>query len=121
MKRHKHRHGYGYGYGHGHRRLRPDSPLPSRRHSARALKTRHKPWGFCPHAARLLMIGQPLILLGLCDFAARLYHGAQMGEVGTMLRIEDAGSSIGAAMAILWGAALWLDYMERTMKREKTE
>ena len=96
-------------------------PLPSRRRTVRGPKNRHNPWGFCPHAARLLMIGQPLILLGLCDFAARLYHGAQMGEVGTMLRIEDAGGSIGAAMAILWGAALWLDYMERTAKRDKTE
>jgi hypothetical protein len=93
-------------------------PLPSRR-TLRDSKPRRKPWGLCPHAARLLLVGQPLILLGLCDFAARLYHGAQIGEVGTMLRIEDAGSSIGAAMALLWGAALWLDYMEREQNMKK--
>ncbi len=111
MKRHKHR----------HLRRQSDSPPPSRRRSVRGSKARHKPWGFCPHAARLLLVGQPLILLGLCDFAARLYHGAQMGEVGTMLNIQDAGGSIGAAMAILWGAALWLDYMEREQNMRKTE
>ena len=88
-------------------------PLPSRRQMRDSDRSKRR-WGFCPHAARLLLIGQPLILLGLCDFAARLYHGARIGEVGTMLRIEDAGSSIGAAIALLWGAALWLDYMERT-------
>ena len=93
-------------------------PLPSRR-TLRDSKPRRKPWGLCPHAARLLLGAQPLILLGLCDFAARLYHGAQIGEVGTMLRIEDAGSSIGAAMALLWGAALWLDYMEREQNMKK--
>lgn len=92
------------------------SPLPSRR-TLRDSKNRQSPWGFCPHAARLLLVGQPLILLALCDFAARLCHGARIGEVGTMLRIEDAGSSIGAAIALLWGAALWLDYMERTAQR----
>ena len=93
-------------------------PLPSSRHALRDPKSRRVPWGFCPHAARLLLIGQPLILLALCDFAARLYHGAQLGEVGTMLQIEDAGGSIGAAMAILWGAALWLDYMERSTREQ---
>lgn len=91
-------------------------PLPSRR-ATRDSKPRHKPFGFSPHAARLLLVGQPLILLALCDFAARLYHGTQLGEIGTMLRLEDAGRHIGAAMALLWGAALWLDYMERTTER----
>ena len=95
-------------------KLRHFCPPPSRCRSMRDSKiSPKKPWGFCPHAARLLLVGQPLILLGLCDFAARLYRGAQIGEVGTMLRLEDAGSSIGAAIALLWGAALWLDYMER--------
>lgn len=68
-------------------------------------------WGPRPWAARLLLTGYILILLSLCDFAARLYAGTSWEA---LLYIETYMGSVSAATVILWAAALGLDWLERT-------
>ncbi len=76
-------------------------------------------WGFCPASARLLILGEILILLAICDFAARLYTYETAGAVGSILLMSDIGGSLSASAVILWAAGLGLDYLERTCpKRE---
>lgn len=63
-----------------------------------------------PHAIRLLLIGYILILLSLCDFAARLSTG---GAVEPILYIEPYMGSVSSATILLWSAAIGLDWLER--------
>ena len=72
-----------------------------------------KRYGFSYLSSRLCLIGLPIILLGLCDVAARLHDGVMAGEVGIMLHLSYDLECITAGLAILVGGALLLDYMER--------
>ena len=65
---------------------------------------------FKPHALGLLWAGHTLILLALCDFAARLHAGISAAHV---LYIEDFMRSVSVASVLLWGAGLGLEYWER--------
>ncbi len=70
--------------------------------------------GLCSAAARLVIIGEILMLLAVCDFAARLNVAALAGATGALLRLSDFGSSLSASAVLLWAMALGLDYWERT-------
>lgn len=65
---------------------------------------------FKPHAYRLLLGGHILILLALCDFAARLHAGV---VIEPRLYIGEFMRSVAAAFVLLWGAGLGLDFWER--------
>ena len=80
-------------------------PFPRQSPPSRSL-----PRGFCPHAARLLILGHILILVALGEFASRL-HG---GSLEAWLYIEDFFTSAVGGWVILWGAGILLDYLERT-------
>ncbi len=67
-----------------------------------------------PHAFRLLLVGHILILLSLCDFAARLSAG---GSVEVFLYIGEYMHSVAAAWVMLWGAGLGLDLWERGVEK----
>ena len=62
---------------------------------------------------RLLLAGHILILLALCDFAARLHAG---GEVEHVLYIADFIRSVAISYVLLWGAGLGLDYWGKASK-----
>lgn len=55
----------------------------------------------------LLLFGHVIILLALCDFAARLHGGI---GVEPRLYIGEFMRSVSLAYAILWGAGLGMDY-----------
>ncbi len=76
-------------------------------------------WGLCPFAARLLIAGEILILLALCDFAARLNVADLSGSAGAIHRLSDIGGSLSASIVILVAATLGLDYMERQHQQRK--
>ena len=65
--------------------------------------------GFTPYASRLLIAGHILILVALCDFAARLHAG----NPDAILYIEDFASSVSLGGIILWGFGILLDSLER--------
>ncbi len=71
------------------------------------------PCGLYPSAVRLLILGEILILLALCDFAARLNVASLAGSAGALHRLSDIGSSLSASLVILVASVLGLDYMER--------
>ena len=56
---------------------------------------------------RLLLTGHILILLALCDFAARLHAGC---AVEPLLYLNEFIRSVSVAYVLLWGAGLGLDY-----------
>lgn len=58
-------------------------------------------------AMRLLIAGHILIVLALCDFAARLHGGT---SVETLLYIDEFIRSVALSFVLLWGAGLGLDY-----------
>ncbi len=70
-------------------------------------------WGLYPVAARLVIIGQILMLLAICDFAARLNMAELAGAQGALLRLSDIGGTLSASASLLWASALGLDYWER--------
>ncbi len=72
------------------------------------------PIGLSPLSARLLIIGEMLMLAALFDFAARLNMASLAGSAGAILRMSDIGGSLSASAVILWASALGLDYLERT-------
>ncbi len=78
-----------------------------------------KRWGLCPAAARLILIGEILLLLAICDFAARLDAAALAGSTGAIHRLSDFGGSVSASAVILWAFGLGLDYLERTLPPRK--
>ena len=67
-------------------------------------------------ASKLCLIGLPLLLVGLCDTAARLHTQMQAGATGIMLRLGYDFECIVAGFAVLVGGVLLLDYMERKGK-----
>ncbi len=69
--------------------------------------------GLSTMAARLCIFGEILILLALCDFAARLNVAELAGSTGAILRLSDIGSTLSASFVLLCFATLGLDYMER--------
>ncbi len=83
------------------------------RHTPR--RRRAHPIGPMPAAARLIMIGEWLILLATCDFAARLLSAEAAGEVGAIYRLSDFGGAVSATAVIIVAAAVALDYWERTL------
>ncbi len=70
-------------------------------------------YGLMPIASRLLIAGEILILLALCDFAARLDAAVLAGSQGALLRLSDIGGAVSSAGVILVGSVLFLDYEER--------
>ena len=60
-------------------------------------------------ALRFLQAGHGVILLALCDFAARL-HG---GEPEALLYIGEFIRSASVAFVLLWGAGLGLDLWDK--------
>ena len=59
---------------------------------------------------RFLMVGHTLILLALCDFAARLHAGV---TIEPLLYTEEFLRSVAVSFPLLWGAGLGLDYWEK--------
>ncbi len=92
----------------GYIRHRSVRPRPSRSHR-----------GFSPVSSRLLIGGHILLLAALCDFAARLFTYEMAGAVGSIHLMDTLGGSVSASLAILWGVALGLDYLERTCPPRK--
>lgn len=76
-------------------------------------KDRKAPWGPTRLAGRLSLVGLPLLLLGLCDVAARLCDGLRAGSVGLIYTMAYDIECLAAGAAILLGGALLLDYLER--------
>ena len=64
-------------------------------------------------AGRLWLIGLLILILGLCDVAARLSDGMREGAVGILLLLAYDFECLMAGAAVLTGSALLLDYMER--------
>ena len=64
-----------------------------------------------PPALRLLLVGHVIILLALCDFAARLHAGI---TVEPLLYICEFMRSVAVSYVLLWGAGLGLDYWGRS-------
>ena len=60
-------------------------------------------------ALRFLQAGHGVILLALCDFAARL-HG---GDPEALLYIGEFIRSASVAFVLLWGAGLGLDLWDK--------
>ncbi len=75
--------------------------------------------GLRPAAARLILIGEILLLMAVCDFAARLDTAVLAGSQGVIHRLSDFGGSLSASAIILWAAGLGLDYLERTCPPRK--
>ena len=67
------------------------------------------PFSLGTPALRLLLGGHVLIVVALCDFAARLHGGASL-EV--LLYIGEFIRSVAISYVILWGAGLGLDYWD---------
>lgn len=61
-------------------------------------------------AGRFLLVGQILLVLSLCHFAAML---TGEGRAEALLYIDAYASSLSATFVILWGTALGLDLLER--------
>ena len=73
--------------------------------------------GRTPSALRLgsralgfLMVGHTLILLALCDFAARLHAGV---TIEPLLYMEEFLRSVAVSFPLLWGFGLFFDYWEK--------
>lgn len=77
--------------------------------------------GLTSPAARLALTGTLLISLAACDVAARLHDGITAGEIGIMLRMGYDVECLLAALAVLVGGTLLLDYcVRRDGDKEKT-
>ncbi|MBQ9162447.1 MAG: hypothetical protein IJX74_04145 [Clostridia bacterium] len=66
-----------------------------------------------PLASRLLLIGQPLLLLALMDIAAQIYRAGAEGHLGVRLWLVERGEYVLASAVILYGGALFLNYLEK--------
>ena len=69
-----------------------------------------------PHAQKLLLAGYILILLSLCDFAARLSSG---NSLEPLLYIESYMGSVSSATILLWCGTLGMDWLEYTHTSEE--
>lgn len=84
------------------------------KHRRRSAARGREPCGLCPIAARLVIIGEILMLAAVFDFAARLNIAYLAGSQGALLRLSDFGGSLSASAVILWAFALGIDWWERT-------
>ena len=69
-----------------------------------------------PRCWKLLFIGLPILLLGLCDIAVRLHGGLRSGATGMMLLLAYDVECLVAGLAILVGGVLLIDYVERSQE-----
>lgn len=94
--------------------------LPARGHGNKQTEKRHteNKWGLTRYAGRLALTGLSVILAGSCAYAAALFDGITAGETGILLRLGSSGEALAAALAILVGGVLLLDYQERKDKRK---
>ena len=86
------------------------------KHIRKSVSRGREPCGLYPLAARLVIIGEILMLAAVFDFAARLNIAHLAGSQGALLRLSDFGGSMSASAVILWGFALFFDYLERVQK-----
>ena len=82
-------------------------------HHTRGLRRRspQHPLTFSPirsPSGILLLWGHFLILLALCEYAARL----AAGSTEHLLYLEHFTGSVSSATVLLWGAGLGLDYLD---------
>lgn len=63
-----------------------------------------------PLSFRILLVGHILIVVALCDFAARLHAGS---SVEPLLYMPEFMRSVATSAVVLWGAALGLDLWDR--------
>ena len=61
----------------------------------------------CPYATALLLLGHILMLVALCEFAARLHAGVSSEP---LLYMEDFMRSVSVAGVLTWGISLLADY-----------
>ena len=64
-------------------------------------------------ASLLLLIGQPLLLVALMDIAATVFRAGVAGDLGIGLRLVERGEYVVASAVILYGGALFVDYLEK--------
>lgn len=69
-----------------------------------------------PLSALLLLIGQPLLLLALMDIAVSVWRAGMRGDIGTHLLLTERGEYVVASAVILYGSALFVDYLEKSHK-----
>ena len=69
---------------------------------------------FKPLSMKLLFMGLPVLLLGLCDVGIRLYSSIRAGATGIMLLMAYDVECLVAGLAILVGGILLMDYLERS-------
>lgn len=74
--------------------------------------------GPSPLAALLLLIGQPMLLLALMDIAVSVWRAGVRGDLGAHLLLTEQGEYVVASAVILYGAALLLDYMEKSYQKD---
>ena len=75
---------------------------------------RKKRIGPQPLSALLLLIGQPLLLLALMDIAVSVWQAGIRGDIGAHWRLTERGEYVVASAVILYGAALFVDYLEKS-------
>ena len=75
-----------------------------------AHQTRRTPLRLGSRSLAFLRAGHTVILLALCDFAARLHAGTTLEP---RLYIADFMRSVAVAFVLLWGAGLGLDLWEK--------
>ena len=63
-----------------------------------------------PLSLKLLLAGHILIVIALCDFAARLHAGL---SVEPLLYISEFMRSVSVSVILLWGVGLGLDFWGR--------
>ena len=80
--------------------------LPSSRRTP--IKRRKRP--VMPFSHRFLLVGHILILLSLCDFAARLHAGVSADPV---LYIGEYFRSVSVSIVLVWAAGLGFDLWEK--------
>ena len=86
------------------------------KHNRRPSRRKSEPYGLCPFAARLVIIGEILMLLAVFDFAARLNVARLEGSTGALLRLSEFGGAMSASAVLLCAFALGIDYWERMEK-----
>ena len=72
-------------------------------------------------AALILLIGQPLLLIALMDIAAAVFRAGVSGDLGIHLRLAERGEYVVASAVILYGGALFLDYLEKFYSKDKNQ
>ena len=85
---------------------------PTRMGAVRMRRRRHTPSALRlgARSRRFLMVGHTLILLALCDFAARLHAGISPEP---LLYMEEFLRSVAVSFPLLWGFGLFFDYWEK--------